>query len=218
MSKAIKQMQMDSLKTVFNGVRDMVFINIRGLPSMTENQIRLDLRKKGIRLHQVKNTLARRVFGEMGLTAEGGWKDSTTIAWGANSVKELSKEIQDIAKKHDKFIKVKTAMVDGQEIAFAQALKMPTRLEAIGEVIGMVVGVASTLASMLTGPASQIASQIQQISEKKEEGKEEGKERRPPRRRPVEVSIGTLAIQSGVGAPEPVKLSERTVTKRSYYA
>jgi len=173
MSKAIKEMQMNSLRTVFDGVRDMVFLNIRGLPALTENKFRLDLRKKGIRLYQVKNTLARRVFGEMGLSAEGGWHDSTTIAWGANSVKELSKEVQDFVKKNDKFVKVKTAMVDGQELSFAEALKMPTRLEAIGEVIGMVVGTASTLVAMLTGPASQLASQIQQISERKEEAKPE---------------------------------------------
>lgn len=161
---------MDSLKKVFDGVRDMVFLNIRGLPALTENKIRLDLRKKGIRLHQVKNTLARLVFGEWGLTAgDAGWKDSTTVAWGANSVKELSKEIEEVRKKNEKTIKVKTALADGQEVTFAQALKMPTRLEAIGEVIGMILGPASTIAAMLTGPVSQIASQIQQISEKKEE-------------------------------------------------
>ena len=169
MSKAIKQMQMDSLKKTFAGVRDMVFLNMVGLNAIAENKVRLDLRKKGIRLHQVKNSLARRTFAEAGMSFEKPWQGSTTVAFGANSVKGLSKAIEEVVKKHEKVVKVKGAVADGQEVEFAQALKMPTRLEAIGEVIGMIMGPASTIAAMLTGPASQVASQIVTISEKKEE-------------------------------------------------
>ena len=74
MSKVIKQMQMDALKHDFNGVRDMVMINIVGLDAITENHIRLGLRKKGIRLQQVKNSLARRVFTEFGLNIKNPWE------------------------------------------------------------------------------------------------------------------------------------------------
>ncbi len=72
MSKVIKQMQMDALKKDFNGVRDMVLLNIVGLGAIPENQIRLGQRKKGIRLQQVKNSLARRTFGEMGAEEKHG--------------------------------------------------------------------------------------------------------------------------------------------------
>ena len=58
MSKVIKQMQMDALKKDFTGVRDMVLLNIVGLDAIAENQVRLGLRKKGIRLQLVKNSLA----------------------------------------------------------------------------------------------------------------------------------------------------------------
>jgi large subunit ribosomal protein L10 len=169
MSKAIKQMQMDSLKSEFKGIRDLVMLNIVGLNAIDENKIRLGLRKKGIRMHQVKNSLCKRVFGEMGLSVDGVWEGSTTVAWGAGSIKELSKELESFIKKHDKQIKVKTAIADGRPVPFATALKMPTRLEAIGEVIAMLLGPAQTLAAQLVGPASQLASQLQTISEKKEE-------------------------------------------------
>jgi large subunit ribosomal protein L10 len=169
MSKAIKQMQMDTLKDTFKGVRDLVMLNIVGLGAIDDNKIRLGLRKKGIRLHQVKNSLCRRVFGEMGLKVDKGWEGSTTVAWGAGSIKELSKELEAAVKKHDKHIKVKTVLADGQEVPFAQALKMPTRLEAIGEIIGMILGPAQTIAAQLVGPGSQLASQLKTIREKKEE-------------------------------------------------
>src|SRR4051794_1639464 len=114
MSKVIKQMQMDDLRTTFKGVRDLVFLNVVGLDAVTNNQLRLGLRKKGIRMQVVKNTLARKVLGENGLTIEKGWEGATTVAWGGTSIAGLSKELQDIIKKHEKFIKVKTAVADGQ--------------------------------------------------------------------------------------------------------
>jgi hypothetical protein len=51
----------------------------------------------------------------------------------------------------------------------AQALTMPTRLEAIGEIVAMMMGPASWIAGALTGPGGQVASQIATIAEKKEE-------------------------------------------------
>ncbi|MBI3410743.1 MAG: 50S ribosomal protein L10 [Planctomycetes bacterium] len=169
MSKLIKQMQMDDLKKTFADVRELVFLNVVGLNATVENQVRLGLRKKGIRMQMVKNSLARRVLGELGLSAEKGWDGSTTLAWGGASIAELSKEIEGLAKKHEKFIKVKSAVSDGQEIAFEVALKMPTRLEAIGRVISLALAPASRLVGQILGPASSVASQIKTVGEKKEE-------------------------------------------------
>ena len=169
MSKVIKQMQMDSMKGVFKDVRDMVFLQVVGLDANTENKIRLDLRKKGVRLHGVKNTLARRVFGELGMTIEKPWGGPTTVAWGMGSVAELSQEMESIRKKHDKKIKVKGAVADGSEVPFEMALKMPTRHEAIGRVLMLAMSPASRIAGALRGPAGIVAGQVKSISEKKEE-------------------------------------------------
>jgi ribosomal protein L10 len=176
MSKQIKQMEMDTLKHSFDGVRDLVLLSVKGLTSQTDNHLRLTLRKKNVRLHWVKNSLARRVFGEIGVTLDKVWEGPTLFAWGSDSIKGLSKEldaiIKDLGKKDPKIgdkIKIKTAVADGQQVTFEQALKMPTRLEAIGEIIGMILGPASEIAAMLTGPASQIASQIETISKKEPE-------------------------------------------------
>ena len=64
MSKVIKQMQMDALKTTFAGVRDLVLLSLSKVDGVSENKLRLDLRKKKIYLHMVKNSLVRRVFDE----------------------------------------------------------------------------------------------------------------------------------------------------------
>lgn len=168
MSKKIKQMEMDALKKTFQGVRDMVVLSATGIDCHTDNTMRLNLRKKKVRLQVVKNSLAKRVFGELGLKIDGIWEGPTLLAWGPDSVAELSKSIEEVAKKNNK-LKVKKAIAEGQEITFEQALKMPTRTEAIGTILSMILGPARQLAGCIAGPAGQIAGQIKTIADKKPE-------------------------------------------------
>src|SRR5438874_4652301 len=100
MSKQIKQMEMDSLKATFQDVRDLVVLTVQGLNSQLENQLRLALRKKSIRLQQVKNSLTRRVFDELGMRVSSYWEGPTTLAWGAGSLAELSRELDTLFKKN----------------------------------------------------------------------------------------------------------------------
>ena len=153
MSKAIKQMQMDAMKQTFSGVKNMVVISSTKLGAIAENQLRLSLRKKNIRLHQVKNSLARKVFNDIGIRLDV-WGGCTVFCWGPESVKELSKGLEaafkEQEKKDPKFkekVTVKTAVAEGQPVSFADALKMPTRLEAIGEIVGAIAGPGSHLAA-----------------------------------------------------------------------
>lgn len=168
MAKQIKQMEMDALRQTFQGVRDMVLFTASGIDCHTDNRMRLDLRKKKIRLQIVKNSLARRVFAEMGLKIDGVWEGPTLVAWGAESLAELSKELDALAKKN-KNLKPKGAVSEGQKIEFATALTMPTRIEAIGRVIQLALSPASRICGQLRGPGGQICGQIKSIGEKKEE-------------------------------------------------
>src|SRR5262249_32953035 len=131
MSKQIKKMQMDALGQTFQGIRDMVLLSVQGLTCQQDNQLRNALRKKKIYLHVVKNSLAPAVFGQMGMNLTQVWGGPTTVAWGSGSLADLSKELDTLFKKNDK-VKFKGAVADGQEVTFDQALKMPTRAEAIG--------------------------------------------------------------------------------------
>jgi len=169
-AKDIKKMQMDAVKESVKGVRDFVMMTVVGLNAIEENKQRLALRKKGIRLQMVKNSLARRVFSEMGIEVDGVWTQSTTLAWGGTSISGLSKELQTAFKPlGDKIITFKGAIADGQLVTFAQALKLPTREEAIGRVVTLFLSPASRLASQLLGPAGKVSGQIKSVSEKKEE-------------------------------------------------
>ncbi len=178
MSKVIKQMEMDALKVTFQGVRDAVVLSTKGLSCMADYTFRAQLRKKDIRLKVVKNSLARKVFEELGVNLPGSspyWAGNTVFAFGQGSIAEVSRAVdaelkgpKTAALYRDKVF-VKGAIADGQQVAFDLALKMPTRIEAIARVIGMALSPASNLVSALTGPAASLASQIKTISEKKDE-------------------------------------------------
>lgn len=172
MSKQIKQMQMDALKQTFGDVRELVLLSVSGLSSTADNQLRANLRKKNIRVQMVKNSLARRVFAEVGIDVPEGspyWAGTTWMAWGPESVAELSQELdrQVVRNKAlaDK-IKVKGAITEGQPVSFATALTMPTRAQALGAIVAAILGPASQIVSQIIGPASQIAGQVQTVSEK----------------------------------------------------
>src|SRR5260221_1116751 len=163
MAKNIKHMQMESLRQTFTGVKDLVFLTGPGVDSQTDNRMRLDLRKKDIRLQVVKNSLARKVFDELGLKASK-WEGRTIVAWGGTSIAGLSKEIAGWLKKNDAKtkdkLKPKGALTEGQEIDFPTALAMPTREEAIGRVIMLAQSPARRLAGQILAPAGLLAGQI----------------------------------------------------------
>ena len=179
MSRKIKALEMAALTGRFQGVRNMLFLAPYRINSAEEFDMRKSLRGKNVRLQLVKNAYARKVLKEQGIAVKDDvFSGPLLLAWGPESVKDLSKAVEEVMdgfkKKNPKAetpkLGVKTAVAEGEVVTFEAALKMPTRLEAIGEIIGAALGPASELAAMLTGPAATVASQIVTISERKEDG------------------------------------------------
>ncbi|CAN5178717.1 hypothetical protein BH10PLA2_BH10PLA2_09400 [soil metagenome] len=168
MSKVIKQMEMDALKDAFKDVRDMVVLSSEKLTAQIDYGVRSALRKKNIRVQMVKNTLARRVFGDLGMNVSSCWSGVTLVAWGGTSLAELSKDVDALVKKNSKLLKVKAAVSEGLEIDFRIALSMPTRSEAIARVVGLALAPASRLVGQLNAPGARISSQLKTLSEKTE--------------------------------------------------
>jgi large subunit ribosomal protein L10 len=177
MSKVIKQMQMDAIHQLFDGVRDLVVLSISGLDCHADYHFRATLRKKNVKMMVLKNSLARRVFDDLGMKVPADskyWVGPTTFVWGApgTSIAEVSRAVESELKNpktaalyKDK-VTLKGAVAEGAPVTFEQAVKMPTRLEAIATILQAILSPGSSIAGCLTGPASQLASQIKTLSEK----------------------------------------------------
>jgi large subunit ribosomal protein L10 len=175
MSKVIKAMEMEALRTTFKGVRDLVLLSPNKLNSLGESTFRTSLRKKNIRVQVVKNTLARKVFRELELNIADDspyWSQATMVAWGAGSVAELSRAVESELKDAKKTplykdkVSIKGAVADGQAVTFDQATKMPTRAEAIARVITLALSPGRRVMAQVIGPASMLAAQIKSIKDK----------------------------------------------------
>jgi large subunit ribosomal protein L10 len=178
MSKVIKRMEMDALKHLFRDVRDLVVLSVKGLNCQAEHTLRSSLRKKKINLKVVKNSLTRKVFSELGIGLGDDapfWVGQTTMAWGAGSIAELSRELDGELKQpkmapvyKDK-VSIKGAIADGQAIPFEKAKTMPTRAEAIARVITLALSPGARLVGQILGPASRVAGQINTVRDREGE-------------------------------------------------
>ncbi|OWK35928.1 50S ribosomal protein L10 [Fimbriiglobus ruber] len=174
MSKKIKTLELDALRKSFGGVKSYAIIEPLKVDAATDFEFRKRLRDKKIKVQMVKNTYAKKIFGEMGISVDS-WAGPTLMCWGGGSVKELASSVETLIKELRKDpkapakFKVKTAVADGQVVAWDVAQKMPTREEAIGDVLNAILSAGSALAGALTGPAAQLAGILKAIEEKKPE-------------------------------------------------
>lgn len=173
MSKYVKELMMDQLRSELGQSRSVLILDFKGLDANAENRLRLDLRKKQIQMRALKNTLARKVFSELGLGDLGQFLSGPSVAvWGGPGVAELAKEISSQVKKLKK-PEIKGGSVDGIVIGAAQVediTKLPSREELIGRVAALAIAPAQRIVSLANAPASGLLGQIQTLAEGAPEG------------------------------------------------
>jgi large subunit ribosomal protein L10 len=173
MSKYVKELMMDQLRTELDGSRSVLILDLKGLDAVSENQFRRDLRKKSIRIRALKNTLARRVFSEMGMDGLSRFLEGPSVAvWGGDGVAELAKEISTQVKALKK-PEIKGGAVDGVVIGPSQVediTKLPSREALIGRVAAMALSPAQRVVALANAPAAGLMGQLKTLSEGAPEG------------------------------------------------
>ena len=177
MSKYVKELMMDQLRRDFDETRSVLLLDLGGLDAISETQLRHDLRKKSIRIKVLKNTLAGRIFDEIGLGGLKRYLEGPSVAaWGGDGVAELAKEISSQVKKLQKPT-IKGGAVDGEVIGPDQVeviTKLPSREELIARVVSLALSPVRNVVTLANSPASRLAGQLQAIAEA--EGAEAGAE------------------------------------------
>jgi large subunit ribosomal protein L10 len=173
MSKPVKQMIRKQLAGRFNDVKSVAICGFTGLDADQTYMMRGRLAEKDINFMVVKNSLARQAFGDAGLGEATGLLDGPcAVAWGADSIVTVVRELLDIQKAAPP-LTIKAAVLEGTvfetEDEVKRLSKFPTRDEAIGEVVGCILSAGANLAGCLIGPSSQIAGILKTIEEKGEE-------------------------------------------------
>ena len=167
MSKYVKELMMDQLRSDLDGSRSLLIVDLKDLDAVAEHGLRRDLRKKSIRLRVLKNSLARRVFSDLEMDGLSKYlKGSSAIAWGGEGITELAKEISAQVKKLKK-PEIKGGAVEGVVVGPEQVddiTKLPSREVLIGQVIALLLGPARQTLSLLSSPGSTVVGQLEALA------------------------------------------------------
>jgi large subunit ribosomal protein L10 len=170
MSKYVKNLITDALKHQWEGVSDVLLVNVIGMEANQNVVLRKLLREKGIHLLVVKNSLARRASEGTSLApAFRGTEGALAVVWGTEDVVSLAKEIVRLAED-DKFkpFAPKGGVMDGAPLTAEQVRavsKWPSRTEQLSLLVGQILSPGARLSSQLLGPGAMLASQFKKKSE-----------------------------------------------------
>src|SRR5437588_10952500 len=177
MSKYVKELMMDQLRSDLDSGRSVLILDLKGLDAVAEYQFRRDMRKKSIRVRSLKNTLARRVFSEMGMDGLSRYLEGPSVAvWGGDGIAELAKEISHQVKALKK-PQIKGGAVDGVVIGPTQVediTKLPSREALIARVVGLAMAPAQRIVALANAPASNLQAQLKTLAEGAPEGASDG--------------------------------------------
>ncbi len=170
MSKAVKNLIADHLRSRLQGVGDALLVNVVGIDANATHRLRNELAAKNIRLLMVKNSLAERATEGTPLAGLfHGVAGSTAICWGAEDIVSLAKEITRLIKS-DKYkpLEARGGVMDGEQLSAPQVAavsKWPSRTEQLSLLVGQILGPGARLVSQLTAVGGALASQIEQKAE-----------------------------------------------------
>ena len=169
MSKRVKQLVTDVLAEEFKSVTSAAVVDFTGVNALENNRLRGELKSKGVRVRTVKNSLARRAFEPIGLSALGACLTGPcALAYGGESIVDCMRAL-DAECKLVPALTIKAVYLDGEILegaAAEQVAKWPNRVEILGEIVGKAMGPGGRLAGQIGAPASNILGAIRSLEDK----------------------------------------------------
>lgn len=170
MSKYVKQLMTDELKSRWEGVSDALLVDVSKLEANDTVVLRRRLREKSISLMVVKNSLARRASEGTSLApAFEGAEGTMAVVWGGEDIVSLAKEITAVNEdKAFEDFETRGGVMEGAKLSADEVKavsKWPSRTEQLSMLMGQILGPGMTLNAQLLGPGASLGSQIKQKGE-----------------------------------------------------
>ncbi len=177
MKREDKEKQVAWLREQFQGVRALFLTDFQGLTVAEMNELRTQLRARGIKYKVMKNTLVRLAYKDTGVEVVGddlvgpraaAWTDSD------ENVPAMAKVLVDFAKGHPKMGLVRGALhgkiVEPSDLETLS--KLPSREELLAKLLGTMKAPVGAFVNTLAAVPRSLLNALKAIEEKKGESGE----------------------------------------------
>jgi large subunit ribosomal protein L10 len=147
----------------------VILVEYTGAKMKALDGIRAKIRESGGEFHVVKNTLARRMFAESGMTLPSDYLvKSTAVSFAFTDPASTAKALTE-ATKGMEFMKVKGGFMSGQALSSTQVkalAEMPPLPVVRAQLLGVLQAPAGKLVRTIAEPARGLAAVIKAFTEK----------------------------------------------------
>ncbi|MCK5218819.1 50S ribosomal protein L10 [bacterium] len=170
-SRAKKSQTMEEVKAILEKNRNIVLAEYRGLNVKEMTEMRMTMRKTGIKFRILKNTLAKKIFQAAGISnLEEYLQGPVGIGFLGEDVSVSAKTVLKFAKKKEFFI-VKAAHIEGQvmELGGFQAIaSLPSREVILSTLLGTLQAPIRGFMTVAEGNTRKLVYALNALKEQKE--------------------------------------------------
>ena len=159
MNRDDKVQAVEELKETLVQAPSVVLAASTGIPVNTVNELRSELRAKGITYKVVKNTLAKRAIAGTDMEAlDDQFRGPTAVVFHPEEPGLAAKVLLDFQKKNEKF-QLKAGYADGQlldDAGLEMLSKLPGKDDLRAKVIGLMTAVPTKVVRVFTAAQRDI--------------------------------------------------------------
>ncbi|MBE7089523.1 MAG: 50S ribosomal protein L10 [Clostridiales bacterium] len=164
-----KKLVVEEIKEKIQNSKSVVLVKFNGLTVAEDTELRNEFRKQNVEYKVLKNTLVRRAFNDLGVTAfDEDLNGPTSVAFGLDET-GASKIIVDAVKKYDGKVAVKSAYVDGgrvDENGVKALASMPSKEQLIAKMLGSMQAPIANFVGVLSAIPRGLVIALNAIAEK----------------------------------------------------
>ena len=157
-NKDAKQQVVEDIKAKIQASKSVVLIDYKGLTVAEDTQFRCNMRKINTEYKVLKNTLLKKAFNELDVTAfDSDLNGPTAVAFGADET-SAAKVVCDMCKNTNDKISVKSGYVDGAYVdvkTVKELASIPSKEVLVAKLAGALSGIVRGLAVALNAVAEK---------------------------------------------------------------
>ena len=164
-----KKVVVEEIKQKIQDAKSVVFVKFNGLTVAQDTELRREFRKNNVEYKVLKNTLIRRAFNDLGVTAfDEDLNGPTSVAFGADET-GAAKVIVDAVKKYDDKVAIKCAYVEGNKVdekGVKELAAMPSKEQLVAKMLGSLQAPIANFVGVLSAMPRSLVIALNAIAEK----------------------------------------------------